>query len=81
MEDFEKRMVDELKELEGRYEKLDDFIDNNPTFKTLDYDEQIDLRRQREGMRHYHNALRDRCLRRGLIENDEESQTKYLKTK
>ena len=81
MEDYEREMLDELQELEGRLEKIDAFIGDDSQYKALDYPERMDMKRQREGMRHYRNALHDRCVRRGLVSNDVNSQQKYSQTK
>jgi hypothetical protein len=81
MEEYERTMLDELHELEGRLEKIDAFIENESQFKALDYPERMDMKRQREGMRHYRNALHDRCVRRGLLSNDVKLQQKYSQTK
>ncbi len=81
MEDYERRMLDELQELEERLENIDALIGNDSQFKTLEYPERMDIKRQREGMRHYRNALHDRCVRRGLVSNDVNSQQKYSQTK
>lgn len=80
MEDYERRMLDELQELEERLENIDALIRNDSQFKTLEYPERMDIKRQREGMRHYRNALHDRCVRRGLVSKDSNSQQNYSQT-
>jgi len=60
MKDYQQRVVDEKKELDGRLAKLDDFIENAPLFGTVDPPEQYRLRKQRALMRDLSELLGDR---------------------
>ena len=68
MEAFQERMIEEHKELEDRVLKLDKFIHGNEKFKTLDIEEQKDMKRQFMGMLAYLTALERRMKRQGLLE-------------
>lgn len=68
MEAFQERMLAEHKELEDRVSKLDKFIHGNEKFKTLDIEEQKDMKRQFMGMLAYLTALERRMKRQGLLE-------------
>ena len=68
MEAFQERMLEEHKELEDRVLKLDKFIQGNEKFKTLDIEEQKDMKRQFMGMLGYLTALERRMKRQGLLE-------------
>lgn len=68
MEAFQERMIEEHKELEDRVLKLDKFIHGNEKFKTLDIEEQKDMKRQFMGMLAYLTALERRMSRQGLLE-------------
>ena len=69
MEDYQKRMLEELEELTERRKKLFDFISTNPTFNSLTEDEQNDMREQWMHMKGYEAALKRRCVRAGLFNN------------
>jgi hypothetical protein len=66
MEDFEKRLVIEYKDLEEKITKLRAFM-LSEKYSTLDKEEQNDLNQQLDGMIKYHNALAKRMSRRNLI--------------
>ena len=66
MEDFEKRLVIEHKDLEEKITKLRAFM-LSEKYSTLDKEEQNDLSQQLDGMITYHNALAKRMCRRNLI--------------
>ena len=57
MEDYVKRMVDELAELEERKTKLERFINEDERFKALPLPEQNLMRLQLNGMAVYRYAL------------------------
>ena len=57
MEDYVKRMVDELAELEERKTKLERFINEDERFKALPMPEQNLMRLQLNGMAVYRYAL------------------------
>ena len=75
MEEYQKRMVDELSELQDRIEKLDAFLATDK-FAELDLIERTDLICQEHAMVLYERFLGSRCLRAGLISNDEETENK-----
>ena len=54
MDDYKSRLRKELKDLNFKIEKLNNFIEKNEIFKT------IDLKEQREIMTKYANILRKR---------------------
>ena len=68
MEAFQERMLAEHKELEDRVSKLYRFIHENEKFKTLDIEEQKDMKQQFIGMFGYLTALERRMKRQGLLE-------------
>jgi hypothetical protein len=57
MEDYVKRMVDEMAELEERKTKLERFINEDERFKALPMPEQNLMRLQLNGMAVYRYAL------------------------
>ena len=60
MPPHQERVVTEQKELLEKLVKLREFIDSNPVFKKLDYDEQGRLKIQRFIMEQYSAVLLDR---------------------
>lgn len=60
MKAHEQRVVDEKNELGERLAKLTTFIESNPLFRSLDYDEQGRLKIQRFIMGEYKSVLEDR---------------------
>lgn len=66
MEPFQKRLIDEIVELDERLGKLDDFIDRNPKFSQLDHEEQALQIFQRKAMEEYMSALMGRMQHQGL---------------
>lgn len=63
MLEHQKQVVAERDELNTRIEKLQEFISNNPTFKTLCNAEQNDLCGQIRSMTHYLRYLNSRIAR------------------
>ena len=60
MNPFQERVIAERKELYDKCEKLNEFIANSPTYKTLDIDEQVRLRMQLNVMLQYGTILAER---------------------
>lgn len=60
MEDFLKRMHEELEQLKEKKDKLNDFIENNPKFDELSNIQRILLINQFNGMDLYYYALESR---------------------
>jgi uncharacterized protein len=60
MKPHEDRVADELRELQGRREKLAVFIGRSSVFAGLPDDEQIRLRRQFDIMIQYEGVLQER---------------------
>ena len=60
MDDYKSRLRKELKDLNFKIEKLNNFIEKNDIFKTIDLEEQEFLKEQREIMSKYANILRKR---------------------
>jgi len=60
MKEYQTRVVNELKELTEKREKLGLFIDRNPIFETLPEAEQFRLRSQFDIMIQYEAILKDR---------------------
>jgi predicted nuclease with TOPRIM domain len=60
MEDFLKRMHEELGQLKERKDKLNDFIENNPKFDELSNIQRILLINQFNAMDLYYYALESR---------------------
>ena len=60
MDDYKSRLRKELKDLNFKIEKLNNFIEKNDIFKTIDLEEQEFLKEQREIMNKYANILRKR---------------------
>jgi hypothetical protein len=54
------RVMDERMELENRKTKLEDFIADNPIFKTLSGEERDRMIRQQKAMQEYHSILEER---------------------
>lgn len=66
MEDFQKRMVREYKELEEKATKLEAFIDNNPKYDELDRQERVLQAMQLGAMTQYMVALASRLSHQGI---------------
>lgn len=62
MEPHQERVVQELKELREKREKLFRFIEANPAFRELPEDEKERLERQHHIMAQYEEVLQDRIL-------------------
>lgn len=60
MDDYKSRLRKELEDLNFKIEKLNNFIEKNDIFKTIDLEEQELLKEQREIMTKYANILRKR---------------------
>ena len=60
MNDYKSRLRKELEDLNFKIEKLNNFIEKNEIFKTIDLKEQELLKEQREIMTKYANILRKR---------------------
>lgn len=60
MEDYVKRMHEELEQLKERKDKLSDFIDNNPKFGELSNIQRILMINQFNAMDLYYYALESR---------------------
>ena len=60
MNDYKSRLRKELEELNFKIEKLNNFIEKNDIFKTIDLEEQELLKEQRRIMNKYENILRKR---------------------
>lgn len=65
LQDYQQRVIDEQAALADKMAKLNNFIlgIGNPAFKTLDVDEQWDLRAQLEAMWQYYDVLERRIYR------------------
>lgn len=66
MEDFQKRMVKEYKELEEKTIKLKAFINNNPKYDKLDTQERVLQALQFGAMTRYMLALASRLRHQGI---------------
>ena len=71
MEEFQKRMVAEYKELSDRVDKLEKFINKNPLFDKLDKQERIYQVWQCAAMREYRTALANRLIHQGIRITDD----------
>ena len=60
MNDYKSRLRKELEDLNFKIEKLNNFIEKNDIFKTIDSEGQELLKEQREIMTKYANILRKR---------------------
>ena len=60
MDDYKLRLRKELNDLNFKIEKLNNFIEKNDIFKTMDLEEQKLLKEQRGIMNKYANILRKR---------------------
>ncbi|BBM40549.1 hypothetical protein JCM16776_0769 [Leptotrichia shahii] len=60
MNNYKLRLQKELEDLDLKIEKLNNFIEKNEIFKTIDLKEQELLKEQREIMTKYANILRKR---------------------
>ena len=60
MNDYKSRLRKELEDLNFKIEKLNNFIEKNDIFKTIDSEEQELLKEQRGIMNKYANILRKR---------------------
>ena len=58
MDNYKSRLKKELEDLNFKIEKLNNFIEKNDIFKTMDLEEQKLLEEQREIMTKYANILR-----------------------
>ena len=68
MEDFQKRMLDEYNELNGKTKKLELFFYNHKDKElNLPQDEIVDMRCQLYAMQAYRDTLSRRCFRQGII--------------
>lgn len=63
---YQARLIGEYDDLKGKIEKLVPFLQSE-TFKTLDKDEQTDLKEQLMHMQNYLQILYRRLNRKGLI--------------
>jgi hypothetical protein len=66
MESFKERMIAEHKELAERVVKLSNFI-NTDLFKTLEEDEQNDMKEQLRAMIMYRTTLERRMRRKNIL--------------
>ena len=62
MQDFQKKVMEEKKELDIKIEKLDGFIRCNATYKILSKVERMRLLEQLEAMRWYTRILSERIV-------------------
>ena len=60
MDDYKSRLRKELEDLNFKIEKLNNFIEKNDIFKTIDLEEQELMKEQRGIMNKYANTLRKR---------------------
>ena len=60
MNNYKSRLRKELEDLNFKIEKLNNFIEKNDVFKTMDLEEQKLLKEQRGIMNKYANILRKR---------------------
>ena len=60
MNDYKLRLQKELEDLDFKIEKLNNFIEKNDIFKTIDLKEQELLKEQRKAMIKYADILRKR---------------------
>ncbi len=60
MNNYKLRLQKELEDLDFKIEKLNNFIEKNNTFKTIDLEEQELLKEQRKAMIKYADILRKR---------------------
>ena len=60
MNNYKLRLQKELEDLDLKIEKLNNFIEKNEIFKTIDLEEQELLKEKREIMNKYANILRKR---------------------
>lgn len=60
MDNYKSRLKKELEDLNFKIEKLNNFIEKNDIFKTMDLEEQKLLEEQRGIMNKYANILRKR---------------------
>ena len=60
MNNYKLRLQKELEDLDFKIEKLNNFIEKNDTFKTIDLEEQELLKEQRKAMIKYADILRKR---------------------
>lgn len=67
MEEFQKRMVEELQELKDRITKLDAFVHNNPKYEELDKQERILQAMQLGAMTQYASVLTARLGAMNLL--------------
>ena len=61
------RMIDELRILDDRIQKLRSFINSNEIFNTLDPNEQQDQKDQLNAMEIYSDKLTSRCKRANIL--------------
>lgn len=67
LQDYQQRMAEEFKELNGKIEKLESFITSNDTFQTLDANKRTLMKWQLSAMKSYREALYERCLCENFI--------------
>lgn len=67
LQPHQERMLIEYNDLKDKTHKLELFINDSPIFKTLEEDEQKDMRIQLNNMQGYLSALKSRCERQGII--------------
>lgn len=70
IEAFQKRMIDEYKELADKVGKLEKFINDNPIFDRLDKQERIYQVEQLTGMKMYKSALKKCMIRQNIMTAD-----------
>jgi hypothetical protein len=73
----EGRVILEKQELDAKLEKLTDFIENNPIFTTIGYDDRDRLKAQARAMAGYSEVLRER-IAAFVPAPEEESQAESL---
>lgn len=70
MEAFKERMIVEYVELDGRTNKLDEFILKNPKFESLDGEKQTTMMSQLAAMKDYRHSLKHRMKMEGITHDD-----------
>ena len=65
MQEFQKRLINEYKELDDKCQKLEKFTKTN-IFDELDEAEQDDMNQQLNYMKQYLRCLKSRCNRQNL---------------
>lgn len=67
LQDYQKEMAEEFKELNGKIWKLESFITNNDDFSALDTNKRTLMKWQLSAMKSYREALYARCLDENFI--------------